>query len=282
MKQYAGNIPAAKYRPWILKLNKNGIVQVNKLFTWPSMYYGGVVVVPSKFGGYWMSGLTDSLFNANDYSDSKYIARLDDNLNITKRVFFNNPLFTQIWDFYETDNGNIVFCGDRTDSITNLEFGYIAQIDSNGVLLWWQTYHENTIQDCYLSCVRPAPDGGFVACGTAFGLQTGSQDAWIIKTDSLGCALVNCSVGVDDVVRVDDEIDFYPNPANETIYLKSKDAVAAIKVYDITGKVVKELKYETPTINTSLDVRDLTDGMYFIEATAKGKVPLMEKMVISH
>jgi len=76
--------------------------------------------------------------------------------------------------------------------------------------------------------------------------------------------------------------EIYPNPANETIYLKSKDAVAAIKVYDITGKMVKEMKYETPITNTSLDVRGLTVGMYFMEATAKGKVPLMEKMVISH
>ncbi len=157
----------------------------------------------------------------------------------------------------------------------------VLKMDENGNVIW-TTHAGGNINDG-ANGLAVAPNGdvaitGYTASNNCqFGNhQVSATDAW-----DMFVAKLSQTTGIsNEPDQVKAEV--YPNPANETIYLKSKDAIGAIKVYDITGKMVKEMKYETPTTNISLDVRGLTDGMYFMEATAKGKVPLMEKMVISH
>jgi hypothetical protein len=41
-------------------------------------------------------------------------------------------------------------------------------------------------QDDYLHSMTPSNDGGFVLCGYSFSFDSGSQNPWLIKTDSSG------------------------------------------------------------------------------------------------
>src|SRR5690606_37741713 len=120
-------------------------------------------------------------------------------------------------------NGDVVFCGDKEDSTTGNQFGYIARVDSFGNLKWWRTFYENTNYDHYLSSVRPSPDGGFVACGTAVGISVNSYDAWIIKTDSMGCVVANCFLSVEDIEAVRKGIKVYPNPAADVLTFEKRN-----------------------------------------------------------
>ena len=62
-----------------------------------------------------------------------------------------------------------------------------------------------------------------------------------------------------------DEIAIYPNPANDYIYLTT-DKNAAVRLYDISGRLVKTQNYTANGINIS----DLNTGIYLAEITIAG------------
>lgn len=272
MREY-GSPSLTNYKPWILKLDKSGNVQASKQYNLPSMQYGGVMLKHAKNGdGYWMLGLSDSVQNPNDYAYYVFLARVDEQFNILRRKFFNSKWLTQMGDFHELDNGDVVFCGDKDDSATSNQFGYIARMDSLGNLKWWRTYHEFTGNNNYLSCIRPAPDGGFVAVGSTFSLPNGSsQDAWIIKTDSMGCLVANCFVGVNDVEQLIKGVKVYPNPVDDLITFEfSKSSNYQIEFFDRAGKRVRAKCGSE--IKATFDVSDLAPGLYIYELTSDSDV----------
>ena len=55
----------------------------------------------------------------------------------------------------------------------------------------------------------------------------------------------------------------YPNPASDVFYVNNVEN-AAIKIYDATGRLAKELAYTTSGVSTS----DLAAGIYFVEISS--------------
>ena len=77
---------------------------------------------------------------------------------------------------------------------------------------------------------------------------------------------INQITGSNNLVRI------YPNPANESITLTLEKAgtISNIDVYDITGRlVIQHSAANTPTL--TMDVSSLTNGVYFVEVSAKDK-----------
>jgi len=255
---------------WVLTLDDTGKVVNASLFTRPALQWGGGFTKPARTGGYFLLGVTDTVVSPGDNPNNSYIGRMDNN-GVTKWLtMFHSPWFTQTWDFYELDNGDIVFCGDKMDSASTYQFGYIAKMDSMGHILWWNTYHQYTGNDNYLTCVRPAPDGGFVACGSAFSLPNGtSQDAWIIKTDSMGCVIANCTVGVEDIPKAPEGIIVYPNPATDRVTFEfSHTGKAKIELIDGIGKTV--ITRVADAAKMSIDISGLHAGIYLYRISAEG------------
>jgi len=83
------------------------------------------------------------------------------------------------------------------------------------------------------------------------------------------------NVGIDDYLS--NSISLYPNPAKEVVYVQctNNTQIDAIEVYDVYGKVVRtavETRHGT-SLQTSINVSDLADGMYFVRVTTeKGAV----------
>jgi len=79
----------------------------------------------------------------------------------------------------------------------------------------------------------------------------------------------------------------YPNPANEGVFFVSanmpglKDARAAIKVYDLTGKrrldVERRLNDDVPI---SINLEGLGNGIYFMELQLDGFPAQFQKLII--
>ncbi|MDR2836620.1 MAG: C10 family peptidase [Bacteroidales bacterium] len=68
-------------------------------------------------------------------------------------------------------------------------------------------------------------------------------------------------IGIDDNIL--DKISIYPNPSKGNVTLSGLFGKEKIKVYDISGKLVKEIKnYENSSLTINLD--DLLEGIYFI------------------
>ncbi|RYZ45240.1 MAG: T9SS type A sorting domain-containing protein, partial [Sphingobacteriales bacterium] len=269
---------SGKYRPWIIRVDKNGNNPQYKQYTIPSMQHAGVDVKKRAGGGYYMTGFTDSLLQAGDDPETMYLGRLDSNLNIVWRTFVNSPYLTQIWDFFERENGSVVFCGDRKDSVTGKPYGYIAKADSNGNLLWWQTYHEYPQRVNYLSCVRPTADGGIIACGSAFDTLTGqNQNAWVIKTDSMGCALTQCVTSVADAHPFAEKVMIYPNPAKDRFRL-SCGTGTLITVYTLSGSRVYQQVINTG--NEEISTEGWVRGIYLVRLQMKGGGFITERLLV--
>lgn len=105
--------------------------------------------------------------------------------------------------------------------------------------------------------------GNYVNPGTAF---VYSIDGTLLKEYTVGVSpngfykspeSVN---GIDDVNRL--TVSVYPNPVSDVLYITS-DKQAAVKIFDVTGRVVANELYTASGINVSA----LPAGTYFAEIT---------------
>lgn len=102
--------------------------------------------------------------------------------------------------------------------------------------------------------------------------------------DLAGNAVSNQQIAFTSIYSIDEnsfaQLQVYPNPVEDILYispenLNSKDF--EIRIFDFTGRMVKQL-IENNTGLISVDVSDLTEGMYFIEIKS-GEIIATSKFV---
>jgi hypothetical protein len=70
------------------------------------------------------------------------------------------------------------------------------------------------------------------------------------------------------ITEISNAVQLYPNPVIDYLYLKSNSPVEQVTVYDLTGRVVKQVKQP----GTSVDLIDLSSGFYLLQVrTAQGE-----------
>ena len=122
----------------------------------------------------------------------------------TRNVLFTRPIAT--WDGF-------VCAGDQNFGATT--YGLLLKADLNGQLMWRRTYNTNNQVDHYFYDVKRTLDGGYIMAGTAFDSLLVSQDAWLVKVDSLGCLVPGCQVFdglTEQATDLGDALELYPNP----------------------------------------------------------------------
>jgi hypothetical protein len=82
------------------------------------------------------------------------------------------------------------------------------------------------------------------------------------------------TVGIEKLIN--DNTRVYPNPASETISFESADNIYALEIIDINGRVV----LFTNEIETTLDISELSDGVYFVKFIYKDQQQSISKLVI--
>jgi hypothetical protein len=76
-------------------------------------------------------------------------------------------------------------------------------------------------------------------------------------------------VGETSIVKSND-LQTYPNPASDVLYVKSSDAITVARVYDVTGKMMFEKNVAAGSF--TLPVRDLPQGVYILNLTGEKSV----------
>ena len=143
----------------------------------------------------------------------------------------------------ELPDSSLIAVGRKVIGVTM--FGLMVHADKNGDSLFVATYENDssgTNNQNYLWDVVQMPDKGFMAVGEVIGLPPSStyrQDAWVIRVDSNGCILSNCSVGIKNLEFSKKTIDVYPNPSNGNINIESEEEIKRISIYDLQGRLVK-------------------------------------------
>lgn len=93
-------------------------------------------------------------------------------------------------------------------------------------------------------------------------------------------------VGIDEANAVSANISAYPNPAvtNTTIKYELNGNVtkAALKIYNLMGEVVKEIKLNNTSGSVAVNTSELDAGIYFYAIIANDKTITTRKLVVAH
>jgi hypothetical protein len=171
------------------------------------------------------------------------------------------------------------------------DFGWILKTSSEGDSLWYREYVvcQGDESDNWLYDAIPTSDNGYLACGVVYPMppDTGSQDGWLLKVDSLGCeAPGECWVGQDEIwvktFTPDKPFVVFPNPAtaNVTVEFHINPLGAEFELYDLTGRQVLTDKIAPNRDLVELDIGKLKGGLYILKVIIPGRRPVMEKVVV--
>jgi hypothetical protein len=120
-------------------------------------------------------------------------------------------------------------------------------------------------------------NGGILAGQTGQTLTITQTGTYTVAVTVNGCTTLSppfvvTFVGINEFTDAD--IQVYPNPAQDVLYIEIPSAAEAnmISVYDISGKLVHQKSLDDADVTTTLEVSELHQGMYTLEITAAGGV----------
>jgi len=175
-------------------------------------------------------------------------------------------------------DGTIAACG-LTNNPIDKDAGWLVKTDSEGNELWQRKYNKNESVDLFYTMLA-TEDGGFLLGGQALNDETNSQDAWLLKVDSVGCAYPNCLVGVDELDSREVVVDVWPNPATDVLNVELQlQGGAEVHLYDMAGKL--HLQKQMTQMRETIDVSTLQNGLYLltvIQAASRTTV----RIVVQH
>jgi hypothetical protein len=240
---------------------------------------------------------TDCILNMKPTSDGNFIVSgnvsLDDispsnNIWLLKVNTCGDTLWTKHWgwsgsyessmDVTETNQHDGYLIAAYTQHLGQKAFDNIwfMRCDQLGDTLWTKLF-EPTIDNDDIYSVIPAADGGYIACGGWGHVSSlplpdppGIGDVYVLKFDE------NCAVGINEFSHYpeySENIFIYPNPAQDEITLimqtKTNSENTIVEIYSFEGKFIRRIKYN---FIKTLDVSDLSQGIYFIRISANNKI----------
>jgi hypothetical protein len=240
---------------------------------------------------YYFLGSKDTIVNVGDYPINAFISKIDSLGNfIWIKVFNEHPkIFKNIWQYRILKNGDLIFCGERLESLGgNVHAGWICRTDKLGNILWENMYklHEYGGVSSYnlLADIKEMPDGGFLATGTCKDTITKYQGIWLIRVDSNGCLIPGCFPTAVQVYPTEDfHINVYPNPSqgNFTVeYSKPTTEKLMLQVFDVSGRKI-QVQHILKDSYKSLVSLQQPLGIYFLKLiNEQGKPIFSQKIMI--
>jgi len=236
---------------------------------------------------------TDSIHETL-YLSKIQLAKIDNSGNIIWNYLYGDKhYYLNVRNIRPADNNGVIISGSLWHPSPN-EMGFLLRVDSLGSELWYRQYSilndQNSLNHLYDAI--PTSDGGFLGAGGCLpvGSDTGTQDAWVIKVDSLGCTSpTDCWVGQEEVVWVKTEtgnqIKIFPNPAQTwfTVEIgknKEPDDEFIVEIFDLFGRLTKEVEIPNGQNNIRLYVSDWNRGMYLVRVKNRNSVLGSGKLVI--
>jgi hypothetical protein len=218
--------------------------------------------------------------------------------SVTKLNSIGNSVWTKLYDLGEwddsygysffTNDSSIIAVGGNNNVPQFHEAGLAIKYTMEGDTMWTRTYDKSYNQSGYIDHFYKgleSNDGGYLFAGqTTNGIISGKTDAWLLKTDSIGCnpnypcwpATHYNYTGLQTTTYTNFNLTVFPNPASNYIYVKFKNIyqnnACILKLYNIAGQLVKVhvFNYANPLVVMKLE--DVEHGLYLFEVeTLYGK-----------
>lgn len=138
------------------------------------------------------------------------------------------------------------------------------KVTPTGELLWQRVFDKNQHTDLFYSMLA-TEDGGFLLSGQAVNEETNSQDAWLLKVDSVGCAYPLCIVGVDELGSREALVNVWPNPVGNilNVEITGNSRHLDLQVFDISGREI--LRFTQHNRRATLDTGHWNSGIYLLK-----------------
>jgi len=95
-----------------------------------------------------------------------------------------------------------------------------------------------------------------------------------------GLVTVNVAVGITDNNQFP-QVEFYPNPVNDLLYINHLNEAGEIGIYDVAGKLIQSINHngnKATTINTSA----ISNGVYYLKFAQNRQLTTLGKLVVIH
>jgi len=160
-------------------------------------------------------------------------------------------------------------------------FGMIAKVDHDLNVLWRRQYafiegeyYENNFKD-----IIATSDGNYLAYGTSTKTFSFPGEvpilSWAIKIDEDGKIVGDTTTSVVEWEDLDltDNIEIFPNPASDHIYINQNDIEdVCYKVYDLTGRFIEEFTLSDRNQSVVKSVERWNIGYHIIRMEKDGRL----------
>ena len=280
--------------PYIVKTDSMGNEQWRHYVNWFDQKHGPMYLQNSPdstiVGAYHYSDIIDYPATESENRDALIKIDLDGNV-IWDKKFGNYEHNKQLKSMNVNAQGRFIITGYKTNAELSQRVGYMLNCNNDGDSLWYREYellHED-LSNNYLYGVIPTNDGGYVAVGSVMPNppDTGNQDVWVIKVDSMGCeSFDECWTGVKEniAMRKAQELEIYPNPANEIVNIlipkENESENHILVVYDLYGRIIDESNLPSGTSTIQINVSKWASGLYAAVSSYKGSISGKGKFIV--
>ncbi len=175
---------------WLICLTPSGDLNWNKKYGGLSTDgFRGIQVTSDN--GYIITGWTAS--DGAGVLGNVWLLKTDSLGNVLFNKNFGGSDADRGLSVQQISGGGYILTGYTASSGAGLDDMYLVKTDSTGNLIWAKTYG-GTGRD-YGNAVKQTADGGFLIAGYTISYGAGSEDLWLVKTDSSGNQLWHKTFG---------------------------------------------------------------------------------------
>jgi hypothetical protein len=225
----------------------------------------------------------------SDSYKSPQLTKLDNNGSIIwERRYLKPKHFTYPGNLHVDNDGSIIICGKTMISYPR-NTGWMMKLSSEGDSLWYRQFGlmKGIDSEHMLYDAIPTNENGYIACGYVNPVlpDTGTQDVWVVKVDSLGCeSLSYCWVGVKElqVALKTGELTLFPNPAQEVFTVQFHQLIekSQLQFVDVMGRKVEEMSIAPFEETYIIHCSHWPPGVYFGQLVRDGMVVAKGKVVV--
>ena len=105
------------------------------------------------------------------------------------------------------------------------------------------------------------------------GCSSVSEDITVLSSSD-----PSCIVGIEELEDFD--INVYPNPAHDLVFIESESAISSIMIFDMNYKKVKEANFSKGIYKTLFLVEDLNQGFYHLAIRSSNKIVYKKILIL--
>ena len=198
---------------WVIKSNSTGNIEWQKIYGGTN-YETGFCIRQTADGGYVFVGTTwstDGDLTLNQGFSDVWVVKLNNTGIIEWQKTYGGTYIEEGFTIEQTVDGGYVVAGSVQSADGDVTFNHgsedywLIKLNNMGVIQWQKTYGGDNADRGVV--VRQTTDGGYIMAGHSrtpnngdvTGNHSGSEDYWIVKTNSSGTIEWQNSFGGDDI-----------------------------------------------------------------------------------